>query len=100
MADFDLRFVETGGATGMDSFFASEPSIVSPVEERPKVSSTKKPAGRVKVGSLSQLNGFQRVAEDTLIHKSTRDLWAIQKESDGEFYIERLFQDDGNPLKE
>jgi hypothetical protein len=33
-----------------------------------------------------------------LIHKATRDLWSFRK--DGEFWvIERLFEEDGNPIK-
>lgn len=83
----------------MDAFFASEPSIVTPTTSSPgtpKVAAKK--AGRVKVGSLQQLEGFQRLSAETLVNRSTQDLWAIRKEADG-FYIERLFSDDGTPLK-
>ena len=40
-----------------------------------------------------------RISAETLIHKSTTDLWALKKEADGKFYIERLFDDNGEPLK-
>lgn len=92
--DFRLGSIQTGEATGLDAFFASEPQVVSPVGTAKAAS---KPA-RVKVASLSQLNGFTRVSAETLINKSTNDLWAIRKDGDS-FLIERLFQDDGSPLK-
>ena len=92
--DFDMDQFETGGATGMDALLANEPEIVSPVDQT-RVAAA--PA-RVKVGSLQQLAPFNRVASDTLIHKSTNDLWAIGQDG-GDFFIERLFQDNGEPLK-
>ena len=48
---------------------------------------------------LQDLKGFVRVSADTLIHKSQKDLWALKKEGDGHFYIERLFDDSGEPIK-
>jgi hypothetical protein len=94
MSNFKLRNIETGGATGMDALFANEPQIISPVGE-----SKPSPAPRrIKVASLSGLKGFTRVASDTLVNKATNDLWALREE-DGAFFIERLFQDDGQPLK-
>lgn len=45
------------------------------------------------------LGEFLRVASsDDLVHKATRDLWSM-KEEDGEFVIERLFDETGRPLK-
>jgi len=40
-------------------------------------------------------------AEDktALVHKSTKDLWSVKLAEDGSYEIERLFDDDGNPLK-
>lgn len=54
---------------------------------------------RTKVASIGQLAPFMRLSADTLIHKSQRDLWTLRKEADGNFYIERLFDDNGSPLK-
>lgn len=34
-----------------------------------------------------------------LVHKSTKDLWTVKLSEDGTYDIERLFDDDGNPLK-
>jgi hypothetical protein len=94
MINFKLSDIQTGGATGMDALLANDPQIVSPVGQAKKASAPK----RVKIGSLQQLEGFQRVAADTLIHKSTQELWAIRKDGE-DFCIERLFQDNGLPLK-
>jgi hypothetical protein len=94
MSDFKMDQFETSGATGIDALLAGEPQIVSPVGQA-KVASTQR---RVRVSSLQQLQGFVRVASDTLINKATQDLWALRKEGEN-FFIERLFQDDGQPLK-
>ena len=95
ISDFNLDSIQTGECTGMDAFFAKEPQIVSPV-------GTTKAAPaqpRIKVGRTSQLNGFVRISEDMLVNKATQDLWAIKKHGDNDYYIERLFADDGSPLK-
>jgi hypothetical protein len=63
-------------------------------------------AGRVeqhvstmRVASLGDLTSFfMKVGTDTLIHKSTRDLWALKQDAGG-FLVERLFDDSGEPLK-
>lgn len=101
---FKLNQIQTTAASGMDAFFESEPQLVTPLKsqstplqasETPKKTAAK---ARVKVGSLSQLTGFERASAETLIHKSTKDLWTITREGN-EYYIERLFQDNGDPLK-
>lgn len=52
----------------------------------------------LRVASLGDLTEFLRLAEDTLIHKSNRDLWSFRREGD-EYVLERLFDDTGQPLK-
>jgi hypothetical protein len=85
--DFDLGQMQVSGSSGIDALFEREPQLVT--ASVPK---------RIRVASLQQLAGLQRVSAETLIHKSNRDLWALKK--DGEkFFIERLFDDNGNPLK-
>lgn len=37
-------------------------------------------------------------SKDELVHKATKDLWAMRKEGD-EYVIERLFDSSGSPLK-
>jgi hypothetical protein len=88
MRDYDLGQIQSSGASGIDALFEREPQLVRPL-----------PAKRMRVASLQQLVGFQRVSAETLIHKSDRDLWSLKKEGDGKFYIERLFDDNGSPLK-
>lgn len=88
MADYDLGQIQSSGATGIDALFEREPQLVA--SNRPK---------KIRVASLGQLSSFQRVSAETLVHKSDRDLWSLKKESDGKFYIERLFDDNGTPLK-
>ncbi len=88
MSDFDLGDIQGSGASGLDALFEREPQLVRPMK-----------TGRVRVASLQQISGFERTSAETLVHKSNRDLWAIRKEGDGQFYIERLFDDHGGPLK-
>lgn len=55
---------------------------------------------RIKCAGLGDLTNFLKVSNNTLVHKSTQDLWAFNKDADGGFVVERLFTDTGNPLKE
>ena len=87
MADFDLGSIQTAGSCGLDALFEREPQMVQPR------------AASVRVASVQQLKPFTRLSAETLIHKSQRDLWALRKEADGNLYIERLFDDNGKPLK-
>lgn len=99
--DFKLDSFQYHGSSGMDSFLgetlqpaAANPSIQTTMDRLSKAASR-----RVKVGSLQQLEGFQRLSQDTLIHQSTRDLWSLQKDSSGNFVIEQLFDPEEGPLK-
>lgn len=64
-------------------------------------SSKKASSVRMRVADLGDLTSFFSVVsgrEDELVHRATKDLWSFKK--DGESYvIERLFKEDGNPLK-
>jgi hypothetical protein len=55
---------------------------------------------RIRVGSSldSLLGEFLKVADDTLVNRSSRDLWGLRQDSEG-YVIERLFDDRGEPLK-
>jgi hypothetical protein len=85
MRDYDLADIQVSGATGIDALLKHEPRLV-------------KASGRMRVASCKDLTAFTRVSEDTLVHKSDRELWTLRKEADG-FVIERLFDDNGGPLK-
>lgn len=106
MRDFDLGAVQASFA-GMDSFFESESRLTTPLPEQtsplmasegPKAVPEVKTAG-TKVTSLTQLNGFIRTASDTLVHRSSQDLWSLQMGDDGAYTIERKFDGAGGPIK-
>lgn len=67
-----------------------------------RASSTNRTANayRMTVTAMGDLTEFMKSAggDDDLIHKATKDLWKLSK-SGGEFVIERLFDETGNPLK-
>lgn len=108
MNDFDLGSMQVTNG-GLDSFLGDNTELVTPLGAASKQACSthavsrqtlaKPRPRRVKVASLTQLAGFIRTAEDTLIHKSDRDLWSLRKDGHGEFYIERMFDDSGSPLK-
>lgn len=85
---FDLSQMEVSGAVGLDALFQREAHILSPHK-----------TGRTKVASIQDLSGFVRLSADTLIHRSNKDLWALKKEADGNYFVERLFDDNGEPIK-
>jgi len=85
--NFELGEIQGSAATGIDALFQREPEIVSAHK-----------TGRTRVASLGDLSNFVRVSNETLIHKSQRDLWTLKREG-GDFFIERLFDDNGEPLK-
>lgn len=54
---------------------------------------------KMKVASLDDLFSFERIGSDKLIHKCTRDLWAIDSDKEGNVQITRLFDNSGDPIK-
>ncbi len=54
---------------------------------------------RVKVASLDDLFSFDRIGSNQLIHKCTKELWAIDSDKDGTVQITRLFDNSGEPIK-
>ena len=87
VASADFESIQVTGSAGLDALFQGQPQLVNPS------------GGRKRVASLQDLRGFTRISAETLVHKSNNDLWTLKKESDGKFYIERLFDDNGEPLK-
>jgi len=67
---------------------------------RASVASRTANAYRMTVTAMGDLTDFMKSADgsDDLIHKSSKDLWKLSK-SNGEFVIERLFDETGKPLK-
>lgn len=56
-------------------------------------------AGRLRIASASDLSGFARVAHDKLVHLSKMDFWKLAQDEEGNYYIERLVEDDSSPIK-
>lgn len=83
---FNLSDLQVQGSQGLDSFLEREPQLVTPLARR-------------KVASIQDLAGFIRLSTDTLVHKADKDLWAIKRQTDGSMFVERMFADDGSPLK-
>jgi hypothetical protein len=54
---------------------------------------------KIVLASLDDLFSFNRVATNTLIHKSSEDLWKIGVDASGQTFIEQLYNDNGEPLK-
>lgn len=107
MADFDLGGMDISGGSGIDTLFereANTPEVkgtagLDALFEREPQMVTASKKGRRKVATLGDLEGFTRLSAETLIHRSENDLWSLSKEADGAFYIQRLFDDSGEPLK-
>lgn len=59
-----------------------------------------KPSMSRRIASRMDLTGFMRTASGDLVHAAEDDLWNLRKCDDGSYIIERLFDADGNPLKE
>lgn len=77
----------------LDSIFARHL-----VEVQGTVRQAAAPPTRRKVASLGDLTEFLKLADDTLVHKATRDLWKLSRDTEG-YVIERLFDDNGSPQK-
>lgn len=84
---FDISNVQVQGSHGLDAFLEREPELVTPK------------TARRKVASIQDLAGFTRLSTETLVHKADRDLWSIKRQPDGSMFVERMFADDGSPLK-
>jgi hypothetical protein len=87
--DFELGDIQNSSSSGLDAF----------LDDTPTVTASAGNSKRYRVASVEALTGFRRIASDTLIRKSERDLWSLSQTDEGDWVIERLFDDDGNPLK-
>lgn len=52
----------------------------------------------MRVGGLGDLSGFIASGEHDLVHRATKDLWSFRKDGD-DYVIQRLFDDNGDPLQ-
>jgi len=87
---------------GMDAFLTTTPDLdlqdLSALYTDRRAAAAR-PGETLRVASVDNLKGFTRIASTTLVRHAERDLWSIKEGEDGEFMIERLFDDDGNPVK-
>jgi len=47
-----------------------------------------------KIVKIADLDNFTKIGENLLVHKSDKDLWAMEKDDDGNIVISRLFEGD------
>ena len=94
--DFDLGAM-TVTSSGMDDFLAGEADYAGAFSEFESAISGE--VDRIRIASVEDLKGFERVAStDTLIRRSEQDFWRLAQDENGEYFIERLFDEEGNPL--
>jgi len=48
----------------------------------------------IKVSSSMDLTDFMKVSDDTLIHKSNKDIWKVLKDKSGNVFIKRMMEED------
>jgi len=53
----------------------------------------------VEFSSISSMFEQARMGSEDLVHRATKDLWSF-KQDGGNYVIERLFSEDGSPLKD
>jgi len=89
---------------GSDVFVLWDDGRFRPIRaEHLKTGSPRKTATNFRMvvsdlGDISSMFTPARSGDDELVHKATRDLWAVKKDGSS-FVIERLFDDTGKPLK-
>lgn len=53
----------------------------------------------ITLTALSDLDRFMMASTGQLVHKATKDLWSFDKDVNGNIVVERLYTEDGQPLK-
>lgn len=71
-SEYDIIDLNTKSASSIDNFLDSNKFL--------------------KVSSMD-LTDFMKISEDTLIHKSNKDLWEMFSDKEGNIYIKRMFDD-------
>lgn len=96
--DFPMDKV-TSKNTGVDAFLSDDDEKKDVIHGDRTASEKALRTGSIRVASVSQLDGFTRVSSNTLVRMSEKDLWEIKEDDNGDYVVERLFDDDGNPLE-
>lgn len=100
LEEFDVSDV-TSESKGIDSFLHEGGEHGTPLDSKIASAEKRDKKARVKVSSPEELEGFHRLANsDKLVRMSERDLWSLEEDEEGdEYVIERLFDEDGEPLQ-
>lgn len=48
----------------------------------------------IKISSNLDLTDFMKVSDDTLIHKSNKDIWKVMRDKSGTVFIKRMMEED------
>ena len=48
----------------------------------------------IKISSNLDLTDFMKVSDDTLIHKSNKDIWKVMRDKSGTIFIKRMMEED------
>jgi len=84
----------------IEDFSFDNSSSIDDFYSPPKIKHNPGIGSRYKVASLNSLNGFVRIASDKLVRVSQQDFWRLAKDDEtGEFFIERLADDNDGPVK-
>jgi len=54
---------------------------------------------RIRVASMKDLQGFVKVAQNQFVRKCDQELWSLEQDEDGSYYVARLVAEDGRPIK-
>lgn len=54
---------------------------------------------QTRLAFTDDLFGFEKLSSDSLVHKSSRELWTIKMGDAGETFIEKQFDDQGAPVR-
>lgn len=95
--DFDVSSVFMHDS-GVDDFFGEGDSLDAELSALYGESAGADLPNTFRVANVKALGGFRRIASDTLVRKSEKDLWSLRQTEDGEWVVERLFDDEGKPL--
>lgn len=80
-----------------EDVFASESSIDDFYTTNSARKNTKQ---KIRVASISDLNGFVKIAKDKLVRVSNKDFWRLAQDSEtGEYVIERIEDDLDGPVQ-
>lgn len=82
-------------SSSIDDFLTGKSEKAAQVARQASVS---KSTQKIRFASVSELAGFQLVADDKLVRLSQKDFWKLGQDAEGP-YIERLVEDSDGPVQ-